>query len=887
MAVTWGAWEYSGGNGMRVGIEVNWASVSHGDSSVDADIEIWTENQYSYSDSQKLTYGGSISGSTDFTNNSGGTPVLRSTRDYDHTYSSGSYGSSPGNRTFSVSLSGAYNGVTPSVSKTSAIPARPIDDPDPPTNASASYISDTSVKAEWTNNDTAGNPWSDITLQRRINGGAWSTISSSISGSASSYTYGTTANAKWEFQVKATNSAGSSSYAVTNAVWTSPATPTGAARSGANGANQVITWTNQAGYSEYSTEVWVSQDGGAYTLLTTVASGVATYTHTGPPSAASAWKYKVRHKTTSGALLYGAFSDETSSTSGTVSPPNAPTNLSPSGTVVDPSLSQPLTWTHNPTDGSAQTKYQLRHRLNGSSTWTTTSVTTSGSSSYSLAANTYATAQIVEWQVLTYGTHTDPGPWSASATFNTAVTAIAPDPVKLPMLMDLFTGAVEASTTANEVRDYVMRAQSQLSGGGAQAVDASYNISWAARFIMIALGASDRTFPSGYHEIYNPFGWGVTNKELVANVATLTVNSNTVRARIGDTITVSGVGSPFDGTYVVRETESNKIRYDRTNADITSVASAGSVWCTVTGHGGAANVVPSGGKIPLASWTALYYKMPFGWGAGVTPRKNGVVSVTNKSLTSNVATLTVPKPHYFAIADDIFVSIGDASFDGNYAITGMTPTTISYTKTLANIASTAASGYVKPRANNTFFGNFHLVTWSVDYVVPSDWILLALRNGDTGRVEWGTGEIVDPGYDSATSPAAAAFSAVLSFSAETTTSTTMVALATNTEVAVPKPLSGKLLVTVSGEVRNATAGNSARLGFDIWTGSAGTGTQVLSPSDFNAASNMNTEYAVVSRTVLVTPTNTGTTWYVRLMKKSGSATTATFVNLSLVVQPIA
>ena len=125
MAITWGAWEYGGGNGMRVGFEVTWATPTSTSSTVNATVEIWTENQYTYSDNQTLNYSANLGSDTNFTNNDGGTPQLRATKTYTYTYSSGSYGTSPGNVTFSATISGAYNGVTPSESVTTAIPARP------------------------------------------------------------------------------------------------------------------------------------------------------------------------------------------------------------------------------------------------------------------------------------------------------------------------------------------------------------------------------------------------------------------------------------------------------------------------------------------------------------------------------------------------------------------------------------------------------------------------------------------------------------------------------------------------------------------------------------------------------------------------------------------
>lgn len=72
--------------------------------------------------------------------------------------------------------------------------------------------------------------------------------------------------------------------------------------------------------------------------------------------------------------------------------------------------------------------------------------------------------------------------------------------------------------------------------------------------------------------------------------------------------------------------------------------------------------------------------------------------VTNKELTSNVATITfASSPSFPAIdvGDVVVVSIGDPVFDGTYTLTAKPSSTqISYARTNANVASTAASGTV-------------------------------------------------------------------------------------------------------------------------------------------------------------------------------------------------
>jgi hypothetical protein len=67
-------------------------------------------------------------------------------------------------------------------------------------------------------------------------------------------------------------------------------------------------------------------------------------------------------------------------------------------------------------------------------------------------------------------------------------------------------------------------------------------------------------------------------------------------------------------------------------------------------------------------------------------------SVTNKALTSNVATLTTAAAHGFATGFEVVVTGVDATFNGTYTITGVpTTTTFTYAKTASNVASTPVS----------------------------------------------------------------------------------------------------------------------------------------------------------------------------------------------------
>lgn len=110
-------------------------------------------------------------------------------------------------------------------------------------------------------------------------------------------------------------------------------------------------------------------------------------------------------------------------------------------------------------------------------------------------------------------------------------------------------------------------------------------------------------------------------------------------------------------------------------------------------------------------------------------------SVTNKALTSNVATLTAAN-HGFAVGFEVVVSGVDATFDGTYTITAVTTNTFSYAKTASDVASTPVS----PAGTAT-----SEVEHFVDYNAGVDYPVYAMCD-DGVYVYWIT-KILDSGVD--------------------------------------------------------------------------------------------------------------------------------------------
>jgi hypothetical protein len=109
------------------------------------------------------------------------------------------------------------------------------------------------------------------------------------------------------------------------------------------------------------------------------------------------------------------------------------------------------------------------------------------------------------------------------------------------------------------------------------------------------------------------------------------------------------------------------------------------------------------------------------------------VSISNKALTSNVATLTTTAVHGLCTGMEIVITGVDATFNGTYRITGVpTTTTFTYAKTASNVASTAVSPVGTGVAEVIHF---------VDYNSGSDYPVFAICD-DGINAYWVTNRLV-------------------------------------------------------------------------------------------------------------------------------------------------
>lgn len=307
--------------------------------------------------------------------------------------------------------------------------------PAAPTGLSATRVSDSQIRLNWSQPSSASNGAPDThIIQRRLNQPA-GTGSGTGWDRGTTISAGTTAvvsadvNQKWEYRVWSHNAAGQRVSNISNPVYTTPAAPTDVTATKETSLDITVAFTPHVDYAEHNHEVWHGSIAGGVTTwdaspLATLASGVASYVHDSP-NASQVHIYRVRAK--AGTLLSGY--SQSNSVQLLVAP-NKPTVPSiPS--FADKALAFAFPWVHNPQDTTPQKAYEFSYSTNGGSTWSTTGKVASSVSQRTIAANTYAANVALQMRVRTWGSATTGGsegtgasPWSdvKSVTFKTRPT---------------------------------------------------------------------------------------------------------------------------------------------------------------------------------------------------------------------------------------------------------------------------------------------------------------------------------------------------------------------------------------------------------------------------------------------------------------------------------
>lgn len=114
-------------------------------------------------------------------------------------------------------------------------------------------------------------------------------------------------------------------------------------------------------------------------------------------------------------------------------------------------------------------------------------------------------------------------------------------------------------------------------------------------------------------------------------------------------------------------------------------------------------------------WAPTGLRGFYTWHQGVT------ATVTNKALTSNVATITTSAAHGILAGDSVTVAGVDSTFNGTYTVLSVpTATTFTYAKTAANVTATSAAGTVTAPAGSRPVNNLGGVDADNDYNIPGN-----------------------------------------------------------------------------------------------------------------------------------------------------------------------
>ena len=270
---------------------------------------------------------------------------------------------------------------------------------------SATRNSDTSVSLSW---PSASGVKESVRIERSTDGGAYSEIAS-VSGTATSYTdSSTSADHAYTYRIRYYNQKAYGAYSSTASVTMAPAAPGSISLERADATDVDVTLANTSAVAT-SLEWQESLDGGSTWGASHTVSGSPVTSFTASTSGGTVL-IRVRN-----ANSVGSSDWLVSEPIVTITPPAAPTLISPTGVFNMSAGEVTFTWLHNPKDGSAQTAAQLAYSTNGGSTWTTVSKTTE--QSHTITPIPWAAGTTVTWRVRTKGADADWGDWASSKQF--------------------------------------------------------------------------------------------------------------------------------------------------------------------------------------------------------------------------------------------------------------------------------------------------------------------------------------------------------------------------------------------------------------------------------------------------------------------------------------
>lgn len=177
----------------------------------------------------------------------------------------------------------------------------------------------------------------------------------------------------------------------------------------------------------------------------------------------------------------------------------------------------------------------------------------------------------------------------------------------------------------------------------------------------------------------------------LADVATLTT-TEAHDFSTGDSVFISGIGAPFDGDKLITATPTDTtFSFTADAAEITGVASKAlkdgiaTIRATEPHNLSAGNTVTIVGVDSVFNGTHTVLATPTT--TSLTFKQNRVPprAIVFGSLISNIATITTADGHNFIVGESVIISGTGANFDGTFEITAVpSPTTFNYANTRTN-----------------------------------------------------------------------------------------------------------------------------------------------------------------------------------------------------------
>jgi uncharacterized repeat protein (TIGR02543 family) len=184
-------------------------------------------------------------------------------------------------------------------------------------------------------------------------------------------------------------------------------------------------------------------------------------------------------------------------------------------------------------------------------------------------------------------------------------------------------------------------------------------------------------------------------------------------------------------TYQFDATATNATATSAGSTKVNGIPAGVAVTYNATTNGGTSGTAsatyskPTALVLPTASKTGFTFS---GWytaatdgtligGAGGNYSPNSSASIANRSLTSNVATLTTSSPHGFVTGMSVIVINVNSTFNGTYTITSVpTSTTFTYAKTATDVTAAAVSPAGRATLSAlTLYAQFVGNTYTISY----------------------------------------------------------------------------------------------------------------------------------------------------------------------------